>query len=181
MSEGSTADRILDAAEQRVQQAGYNGFSFRDLAEDVGIKSASVHHHFPTKEALVTRLTDRYTERFFAGLDDKSDASGRVAAYRSAFRQAFLNDRKMCLCGMLGAESGGLPGAVTAATRQFFERIVAHLAESLAGTASDPRQEALAIVARLEGAMILARAYGTVEMFDEVTEGLERVSAPTSG
>ncbi|MEM1048485.1 MAG: TetR/AcrR family transcriptional regulator [Pseudomonadota bacterium] len=173
MSEVSTADRILDAAESRVQTAGYNGFSFRDLAEDVGIKSASVHHHFPTKEALVTRLTDRYTDRFFAGLKDKSDASGRVGAYRAAFRQAFLNDNKMCLCGMLGAESGGLPGAVTAATHQFFDRIVAHLAESLASVSAKPRQRALAIVARLEGAMILARACGTVEVFDEATRGME--------
>ncbi len=177
MSETSTADRILDAAESRVQTAGYNGFSFRDLAEDVGIKSASVHHHFPTKEALVTRLTDRYTDRFFAGLKDANDAAGRVAAYRSAFRQALLNDKKMCLCGMLGAESGGLPGAVTAATRQFFERIVAHLAEGLAGACSNPRQMALAIVARLEGAMILARAYGSVEMFDEATAGLDVMAA----
>src|ERR1700720_895295 len=43
---------ILDAAERRMQIGGFGGFSFREIAADVGIKSSSVHYHFPTKENL---------------------------------------------------------------------------------------------------------------------------------
>ena len=32
-----------------MRRGGFHGFSFRDLAADVGIKSASVHYHFPIK------------------------------------------------------------------------------------------------------------------------------------
>src|SRR3712207_8206920 len=48
---GGTAERIMDAAERRIRAAGYGGFSFRELAAEVGVKSASVHHHFPTKRS----------------------------------------------------------------------------------------------------------------------------------
>ena len=37
---------ILDTAEQRMRDVGYHSVSFRDLADDLGIKSASVHYHF---------------------------------------------------------------------------------------------------------------------------------------
>jgi len=47
-----TATRILDTAERLVQSRGYNGFSYADIAERVGITKASLHHHFETKATL---------------------------------------------------------------------------------------------------------------------------------
>jgi hypothetical protein len=41
-----TAERLMDMAEAHIRNAGYGGFSFRDLATEFGIKSASVHHRF---------------------------------------------------------------------------------------------------------------------------------------
>jgi len=41
-----TAERLMDLAEAHIRNAGYAGFSFRALAAEIGIKSASVHHHF---------------------------------------------------------------------------------------------------------------------------------------
>ena len=43
------AAAIMDAAERRMRIGGFNGFSFREIAADVGVKSSSVHYHFPTK------------------------------------------------------------------------------------------------------------------------------------
>lgn len=42
----------MDIAEAHIREVGYWGFSFRDLAANIGIKSASVHHHFPTKAGM---------------------------------------------------------------------------------------------------------------------------------
>ena len=50
---------IMDAAERRMRIGGFNGFSFREIAADVGVKSASVHYHFPTKENLAAAVTRR--------------------------------------------------------------------------------------------------------------------------
>jgi len=57
MSDVNTA--ILDAAEARMRLGGFNGFSFRD----VGVKSSSVHYHFPTKETLAAAVIHRYTDK----------------------------------------------------------------------------------------------------------------------
>ena len=61
-----TAERVVDAAEGLVQQHGYNGFSYDDVAQLVGIKKPSIHHHFPKKGELVAVVAQRYTHRFRA-------------------------------------------------------------------------------------------------------------------
>ncbi|MEM7442133.1 MAG: TetR/AcrR family transcriptional regulator [Pseudomonadota bacterium] len=175
--EANTTERILDAAERRIRDAGYNGFSFRDLAEDVGIKSASVHYHFPTKEALVATLTERYTERFLQSLEDAPSGIRCILAYRDAFRRSLAEDRRMCLCGVLGAESGGLPDSVTRQARLFFERTIQKLEQALVGTVSEPHSTAAAVVAQLQGAIILARAFGNIAAFDEATQELAEKSS----
>ncbi|MEM1277738.1 MAG: TetR/AcrR family transcriptional regulator [Pseudomonadota bacterium] len=166
----STSERILDAAESRLRRGGYNGFSFRDLAEDIGIKSASVHHHFPTKEALAIKLAERYTAQFLEALKTAPKGRARVAVYRALFRASLEDDGKMCLCGMLGAEISALPPGVIDKTRAFFEAIGTDLSAHL--DSADPADEAMTILARLEGALILGRAYGDIARFDQATQDL---------
>ena len=57
-------EEIIDSSEKRVRHAGYSNMCFRDVAKDVGIKSASVHYHFPTKSDLGTALVERYKDHF---------------------------------------------------------------------------------------------------------------------
>jgi AcrR family transcriptional regulator len=49
-------EAVMTAAKATVQSHGYNALSFRELAKEVGIKSASVHYHFPTKGDLGAAL-----------------------------------------------------------------------------------------------------------------------------
>lgn len=156
-----------------MRTAGYGRLSFRDVAADVGIKSASVHHHFPTKEALVATLAARYTERFFDSVDDAAGGAARLTAYQAAFRRSLETDGQMCLCGMLGTESAGLPDSVVGEARRFFSRAEAHLAENLDAAGRDPRSRAMAVIAQLEGALILACTHGDITVFDEATVDLE--------
>lgn len=166
-----TRERILDAAEKRVRRSGYNGFSFRDLAADVGVKSASVHHHFPTKEALTTVLAARYAERFQARLEEDAAGVGALPALRNLFRASLAENNQMCLCGMLAAEIKGLPESVGAEARRFFERIVTFLSDREGGPGL-PRRAALEAVALLEGALLVGHAFNDVAAFDAATERL---------
>ena len=52
-----------------VQAHGYSGLNFRHLAEVVGIKSASIHYHFPTKADLGAAVAKRYWEDTAAVLE----------------------------------------------------------------------------------------------------------------
>src|SRR5216684_6839557 len=56
--------RYTQAARLTVQDLGYSGLSFRELAKDVGIKSASIHYYFATKGELGAALASRYTAHY---------------------------------------------------------------------------------------------------------------------
>jgi len=171
-----TAERLMDLAEERMREAGYHGFSFRELAAKIGIKSASVHHHFPTKADMAAAVARRYLERFLENVAPKPGETGEdvIAVYRSAFRRSIEQDGGMCLSGMLGAESGGLPTEVAEEIENFFRRAVEDLAQRLGGS----EDRAFAVLATLEGALIIARAYGEVAAFDHAAASLTDSDSP---
>jgi TetR/AcrR family transcriptional repressor of nem operon len=76
----------------------------------------------------------------------------------------------MCLFGVLGAEAGGLSPEIANEILSFFRRCIEDLSQRIGG----PRGEARAfqVIATLEGAMILARACGNMEAFDQAVAGL---------
>jgi TetR/AcrR family transcriptional regulator, transcriptional repressor for nem operon len=157
----SVRDKILASAEARARVGGYHGFSFRDVAEDVGIKSASVHYHFPTKSDLAAALAARYTVRARDFLGDAVSIGRDAAIARMVdlFRNALLRDDKMCLCGLFGAECDSLPTEVVAATEEFFSMALDYL--------SSVGAPAARILARLEGALILARTLKRPALFED--------------
>jgi TetR/AcrR family transcriptional repressor of nem operon len=182
------AGEILDSAERQARRRGYNGFSFRDLAADVGIKSASVHYHFPTKAELGAAVAQRYSERFMAHLGDPADPEvapdALLERYVAAFRRALVRDRQMCLCGLLGAEVESLPPKVAAEVRRFFEQNVAWLAAVLSrpnrgAPGNEPAEaRALAILALLEGALVVARTLKRDAVFDQIAGTVTSFAAP---
>lgn len=176
----NTRDEILDAAESMMRTAGYNAFSTRDVAASVDIKAASVHYHFPTKSDIGAAVAHRYTQRFIDSLGDsaafKGNADKAVAHYADAFRTALVRDGKLCLCAVLGAETGGLPPEVAASARIFFERNLEWLTAALNdhGKRGIPAalSRATLVLASLEGAMILSKSLANQAVFERVVRGL---------
>ena len=164
-----TAERVMDAAESLIQQRGYAGFSYDDVAQAVGIRKPSVHHHFRTKAELVTELVQRYTQRFASALAAidmaRSQPMARLKAYVRLFSQTYANDGRLCACGMLGAEADALPAGVAAAVETFFRLNLTWLtaafrdAQDAQRVRADLRASALAeaLLAALEGAMVVGR------------------------
>ena len=167
-----TAERLMDLAERHMRNAGYGGFSFRHLAAEIGIKSASVHHHFPTKATMAAAVARRYADRFFVKVPRRSNetADEAIAAYRSAFKAALDRDGAMCLFGVLGAEASGLSPKVANEILSFFRRCIEDLSRRIGGPDAEAR--AFQVLATLEGGMMLARAYQDVEAFDHAVIGL---------
>lgn len=56
---GSTATRILDAAEELFAERGFAGVSVREIAGRVGLNQASIYNHFPSKQALYEAVLER--------------------------------------------------------------------------------------------------------------------------
>jgi TetR/AcrR family transcriptional regulator, transcriptional repressor for nem operon len=53
-----TNQRILYYGRHFLQCRGYNGFSYRDISQKLGIKNAAVHNYYPKKEDLVAALLE---------------------------------------------------------------------------------------------------------------------------
>jgi TetR/AcrR family transcriptional regulator, transcriptional repressor for nem operon len=182
-AEVNTATRILDVAERLVQTRGFNGFSYADIAAELGITKASLHYHFPGKAELGEALINRYGERFAEALtaidDSDSDAREKLDAYVDLYAEV-LRGQRMCLCGILAAEYQTLPEPMRDAVIRFFDDNETWLKGVLAqgrssGTLSFPEppgQAAQMILGGLEGAMLVARPYGDLKRFKSAADGL---------
>lgn len=178
-----TATRMLDSAERLVQNRGFNGFSYADVAAELGLTKASLHYHFPGKTELGLALITRYAQRFAAALvvieARATAAPARLDAYAGLYADV-LRGRRMCLCGMLAAEYDTLPDPIRERVIAFFDDNEAWLERVLQAGRADgslhfdapPRELARLIVSALEGAMLVARPYGDVERFHAAAAGL---------
>ncbi|MGZ4166794.1 MAG: TetR/AcrR family transcriptional regulator [Solirubrobacteraceae bacterium] len=182
-TKNTTRTRILDAAERLVQMRGFNGFSYADVATEVGVTKASLHYHFPGKAELGEALVARYTERFTSELEridgDRLAPPAKLDAYAALYAEVLRRDR-MCLCGMLAAEYETLPAPMRDAILRFFDRNQAWLCTVMEagladhtmrydGTAEDGAQT---ILGGLEGAMLVARPYRDLARFEAVSARL---------
>jgi TetR/AcrR family transcriptional regulator, transcriptional repressor for nem operon len=178
-----TASKILDVAERLVQMRGFNGFSYADIAEELRIRKASLHHHFATKAALGKALIHRYEENFLFALKDIEKRGGGTPAQLRAYVKLYsgvLRKNRMCLCGMLAADFETLPKSMRDGVRKFFLENESWLAARLEegrktktlSFKEPPRTVAASIVSTLEGAMLVARSVGKPAQFDAVAERL---------
>ena len=123
-AEQSTADEILDVAQELIQTVGFDGFSYRDIADRVGIKSASIHYHFPAKADLALAAARRYRLDFNTtvhALDEESDPLEQLTGFAEIFQNTLESRNRVCLCGMLASEAASVPEPVTVETTAFFD------------------------------------------------------------
>jgi TetR/AcrR family transcriptional regulator, transcriptional repressor for nem operon len=181
--DATSRDQILDVAQALAQTRGFSGFSYRDVAVQVGIRAPSIHYHFPSKDDLGTALVERYRARFRgerAKFDRHASPAERLKRYVGLFRQPLVDADKMCLCGMFAAEFAALPEAMKNGVQGFFDENEAWLAELLeegrkeGKLAFDGTSNARAglVLSTLEGAMLAARVARNVGKFDAIASSL---------
>lgn len=162
-------EQLEAIASKAIQRGGVRSVSFRTLADAVGVKSASVHYHFPTKSDLAHAVVAGYTERFEEHLESVArkhrTLSGKLNAFIKVFDEVLADDG-LCLCGMMAAELKALDPATKQALKRFFRKaeawleatIDAHsdeLASSMPG-----KHLAKVLMSGLEGAVLLDRVDG---------------------
>jgi TetR/AcrR family transcriptional repressor of nem operon len=148
------------------------------LAKEVGIKSASIHHYFPTKGELGSALAARYTSDFLEYLDgllaSGLDQKTCIQKYTEVFGQTVRNDNRMCLGGIMAAEFKELPEEVRIEVVKFGEANVDWLVKVLSlgrpGRDDAVKRRALAIFAAVEGAQLIARSRGDATIYDAIVE-----------
>ncbi|AEF53115.1 TetR/AcrR family transcriptional regulator [Marinomonas posidonica] len=173
-----TKNKIMDLAEQYIISGGYGAFSFRDLADDIGIKSASVHYHFRTKSDLVAAVMFRYTDIFSKNLPDpteqEADPQRMLNGFIDGFKAKIVDQNHMSLCTMLTADKHILPEEVNASLTAFYDVKITWLTQvclrlpSLSQSLDQAHSSAVRILASLHGASVLVQATGNEAFFEQV-------------
>jgi TetR/AcrR family transcriptional repressor of nem operon len=179
-----TRSQILDVAEELAQSRGFNAFSYRDIAHEVGIRAPSIHYHFASKDDLGASLVERYRNRFAeerTRIERRAkSARDRLRRFGRLFRTPLIHGNKMCLCGLLSAEFATLAPAIQKELQLFWKDNEQWLTNTLGeGYAcgdlkfkGDGATRAKLFLAGLEGAMLAARVAGDLSHFDDILDAL---------
>lgn len=172
-------EQILDHAITLMMLRGYNGFSYRDLSELVGVKTSSIHYYFPSKDDLVLEAVSEYSKSVMAaiqGIDATLPADAKLGKYTKLFGRTLGDGDQICLCGMLAADIASLPENVRQAVQAFFKANESWLAKVLAQGAKErtlkfngkPENAARAIYAAFQGSVLASRLFHTKARLEDV-------------
>lgn len=173
-----TKTALLDSAERAARTFGFDGFSYADLAEDVGIRKASIHHHFPSKALLSVELMQRYYSGFeavCADIDATTETGGaRLRKLVQRYRDSLNGGKSLCLCVSFSTSRESLPPEVIQQIGHFRSMMIGWLkttfllgkADGSIASVIDANMEASATLPLLEGAQVAARAEANLDLFD---------------
>ena len=177
-----TAQQILDAAQSMVRNRGYSAFSYADIAKQIGIRKASIHYHFPSKDNLVKELVKRYREnlqRKCLHIEQQiKTPQEQLKEFVNLYRDG-LQDNQICLCGMLSADFTILNLEIQEEIQSFFtvtqSWLVSLLQRGCEAKIWQCKQsldiEAKIILSMLQGTQLTARvSENSIETFEEITE-----------
>jgi len=172
---------ILNLAEALLQDKGFNGFSYAHIANELGVKNAAIHYHFPSKEELGCAVIQRYRDRFQLWVKNARVKDLAPEKKLDWFFGIYTNMRadkgKVCLAGSLETEFNAIPDSLREQTQALTREMLAWLQATLdegreAGVFQfngEAAGKAALILSSLQGGLQMARALGT-KKFHEVIE-----------
>ncbi|WP_233869856.1 TetR/AcrR family transcriptional regulator [Paraburkholderia adhaesiva] len=178
-TKSTVREQLLDHAIALMMRRGYNGFSYRDLSDLVGVKTSSIHYYFPSKDDLALEAVRQYSDEVMAGLqavDAALPANVKLTAYTKAFGKTLGDGNQICLCGMLAADIDSLPDGVRKAVQAFFRANENWLAKVLAAGVSEgtlvingsAESSARALFAALQGSALASRLFHAKSRLEDV-------------
>lgn len=186
LATGSTREQILAVARSLIETRSYLGFSFQDVADAVGVRKASLYHHFPSKEALGTAVIRQATQFFKDWTVARARApKDALESYFRMYRNTLRAGAAMCPAGALAPGWDCIDAELRQAVQELRQTQVLWLTGVLGALAPQrppkgaPSAAALAayVFSVCQGALLAARMTGRVEDFDEAIAQL-RSSLP---
>jgi TetR/AcrR family transcriptional regulator, transcriptional repressor for nem operon len=185
MDKNTVREALLEHAQTLLMTRGYNAFSYRDLAERVGVKTSSIHYYFPAKEDLALEAVNAYSADLMSSvyaIDSSAPADKKLDRYAKVFGRILGGGNQICLCGMLAADIESLPDKVRQAVQGYFKANENWLAKVLAeGEAQDtldaggkPEAAARTLYAAFQGALLASRLFQVRARLEEIADSVRR-------
>jgi TetR/AcrR family transcriptional repressor of nem operon len=174
-----TRDKILNSALRLIQTRSFHGFSFQDIADEVGIRKASLYHYFDSKDAVALAVLERIAGLVKGRMEELEGLTAveRLRLYFDVFRGLQGKAERMCPGGSFGAIFGAISTPVQAALHRFTKTHLDGL-ESIVrdGVARGefaigdqrPRDIAVQIFAGIQGALLTGRLTGDPHVIDAI-------------
>jgi AcrR family transcriptional regulator len=119
VKEGRRQELTL-AAYRLIAEHGFEGLRTRDVAAAVGVNVATLHYHFPTKEALIRGVVEHAMERFRSTLAPHGTPANQLKSHLRAVRKLLLDEPELgAVMGELALRSGRDP-AIAAILRETY-------------------------------------------------------------
>lgn len=174
----STKESILNCAANLMQERGYHGWSYNDIAQQVGLKKATLHYYFPKKELLVKELIQNYRKNTMRLLHASKDLSPQeqLLAVIDLFASVLDDPNLFCLCGMLAADYPTLSKELVEELTHYFNDFEKHIQtifekgekESLWTCHQSSLFEARSLISTFEGMLLMSRLRGGKEGFQQM-------------
>ncbi len=165
----TTREHIILTADALIREKGYNAFSFVDIAQVVGIKKPSIHHHFPHK----TDLGIAVIEFHIKGLEHIKQVSRNKTALEKLDRffsiySDIKDQNKVCIVGSLSTDYNTLEPEVQEKIKKFSNAFLAWVTDILKDGRQEgvfyfdetPRTRAVLIIASMMAIVKLSRLTG---------------------
>lgn len=172
---GQTRQRILEAASSMLSSRSYLGFSFNDISQQVGVRKASLHHHFTSKEVLGLELLALAAARFQTWSESAPDSpSAAIGAFIAMYRNSLRAGMAVCPGGSFAPGWGCTEDTLKAAVRKLRADQIQWLTKILRAqdktrSRADASAIAASVFATCQGALVSARVTGNVKDFDVAT------------
>ena len=163
---------IIEAAADLLQSRSFNSFSYQDISDLLGIRKASVHHHFRTKEDLGVALAGHFRNEYKTRLTEITrlydQPWDRFEAYVAMISDIMLSGDKICAAGVLQSEHNVVPERVRAGINTVMQYtrgwlagvLIAGRSQGTMEFAGTPESQAALVAAALQGALQNARSEG---------------------
>jgi TetR/AcrR family transcriptional repressor of nem operon len=170
MPKSNTRESILEIGMELICGRGYNGFSYQHIADQLNVKKAAIHYHFPAKEDLALAVVELQRDKVYSALRFVDDDTA-VDVFERLLDLYQSYDLAHGLCtpdSALAAEAVAIAAPINAACRAFTMDLISWIENFLdkgakAGTlkfAGSSDGHALNILTSLIGAQLLTFSSG---------------------
>lgn len=147
--------KVVARASRLFRESGLDGVSVNDLMKAAGFTHGGFYNHFESKSALACEALDHAFRQMDGVREQMPGLDEFVASYLS--EEARRAPGSTCPAAALAGEVARQPDNIKSVFAEGVERMILSIAESLP-EAPSARQEAVDLVCRMVGALVLARA-----------------------
>jgi TetR/AcrR family transcriptional repressor of nem operon len=175
-------ERILASAAELFRARGFDGIGLNELMQAAGLTRGGFYGHFESKDDLAAQATRRALQSNREQWKQQSDRS--LQAWVRTYLSDAHRDHIGAGCGLAALAGDAARGGP--AVQQAFAEGVASLVATLqtqmpAEGAAEKREQALAMLSTLMGALLLSRAVGSESSLSRELREAARKSLPAGG